>query len=178
MRKISNSELNRLAPDEFVKAQKIPCVIVLDNIRSHNNIGSVFRTSDAFRIETIYLCGITATPPHRDIHKTALGATETVAWKYFEDTRDAVNELKANGYTIASVEQVLDAISLEKLEINLNEKLALIFGHEVNGVNQEIVDLSDYCIEIPQSGTKHSLNIAVAAGIVVWEVYRKFTKNS
>jgi tRNA G18 (ribose-2'-O)-methylase SpoU len=178
MQKISNSELNRLTPEEFVEAKKIPCIVVLDNLRSHNNIGSVFRTADAFLVQAIYLCGITACPPHRDIHKTALGATDTVAWQYFENTADAVAKLKIDGYKIAAVEQVFDAVSLEKLKINPNEKLALIFGHEVQGVDQAIVDQSDFCIEIPQFGTKHSLNIAVSAGIVIWEVFLGFTKNS
>ncbi len=178
MKKISNSELNRMTPEEFVEAEKIPCILVLDNLRSHNNIGSVFRTADAFLIEAIYLCGITACPPHRDIHKTALGATETVVWRYFENSADAVDELKRKGYKIAAVEQVKGAISLEKLEIKPAEKLALVFGHEVNGVDQAIVDQCDFCIEIPQFGTKHSLNIAVSAGIVIWAVFLGFTKNS
>jgi 23S rRNA (guanosine2251-2'-O)-methyltransferase len=178
MKKITNSELHRLTPEEFVEAEKIPCIIILDNLRSHNNIGSVFRTADAFLIQAIYLCGITACPPHRDIHKTALGATETVAWQYFENTAEAVDELKSKGYIIAAVEQVAGAVSLEKLIINPNEKLALIFGHEVKGVDQAIVDQSDFCIEIPQFGTKHSLNIAVSAGIVIWQVFLGFAKNS
>ncbi|MBE0639847.1 MAG: RNA methyltransferase [Bacteroidales bacterium] len=178
MKKISNSDLNRLNAKEFAEAEKIPLVIILDNLRSHNNIGSVFRTADAFRINAIYLCGITACPPHRDIHKTALGATETVKWQYFENTMDAVLTLKNEGYKIAAVEQVTHAISLEKLDINPEEKLALIFGHEVKGVDQEVIDLSDFSIEIPQFGTKHSLNIAVSAGIVIWEVFWQFTKNS
>jgi len=169
-RKISNSELNRLTPEEFRKANKNPIIIVLDNMRSHNNIGSIFRTADAFLIEAIYLCGITACPPHRDIHKTALGATETVEWKYFEKTETAIEELKSAGYIIYAVEQVENATNLDKLNINKETKIALVVGHEINGVSQQIVNQSDLCIEIPQLGTKHSLNIAVSVGIVVWHL--------
>ncbi|HNV49545.1 MAG TPA: RNA methyltransferase [Bacteroidales bacterium] len=169
-RKISNSELNRLTPEEFRKANKNPIIIVLDNMRSHNNIGSIFRTADAFLIEAIYLCGITACPPHRDIHKTALGATETVEWKYFEKTETAIEELKSAGYIIYAVEQVENAINLDKLNINKETKIALVVGHEINGVSQQIVNQSDLCIEIPQLGTKHSLNVAVSVGIVVWHL--------
>ncbi|HOF81216.1 MAG: RNA methyltransferase [Bacteroidales bacterium] len=169
-RKISNSELNRLTPEEFRKANKNPIIIVLDNMRSHNNIGSIFRTADAFLIEAIYLCGITACPPHRDIHKTALGATETVEWKYFEKTETAIEELKSAGYIIYAVEQVENATNLDKLNINKETKIALVVGHEINGVSQQIVNQSDLCIEIPQLGTKHSLNVAVSVGIVVWHL--------
>ena len=177
-RKISNSELNRMTTEEFLQAGKLPIVIVLDNIRSHSNIGSIFRTADAFLIEAIYLCGITACPPHRDIHKTALGATETVTWKYFENTEDALIKLQSQGYTIFAVEQVEGAISLDQLEVESGMKIALVFGHEINGVGQEAVNLCNFCIEIPQYETKHSLNVAVSAGIVVWQFHLTITKNS
>jgi len=174
MRKLGNDELNRLNTEEFKKANKLPCVVVLDNIRSLNNIGSVFRTSDAFKIEAVYLCGITATPPHREIHKTALGATDSVDWLYFSETRDAIKKLSAKGYKVYSVEQAEKSISLEKFQIKPQDKIALVFGHEVHGVSQEIVDLSTGCIEIPQFGTKHSLNISVSVGIVIWDVFNKY----
>ena len=170
-----NEELDRLSVDEFKKADKVPVTVVLDNVRSQNNIGSVFRTADAFRMEAIYLCGITATPPHREIHKTALGATDSVHWEYHEDTARAIRKLKEQGYHILSVEQAEGAVSLESLELSKSQKYALVLGHEVRGVDQDVVDLSDQCIEIPQYGTKHSLNISVAAGIVIWEVFRKFS---
>lgn len=173
MRKLMNNELNRLSVDEFKDSEKTPIVVVLDNIRSLNNIGSVFRTSDAFVIEEINLCGITATPPHRDIQKTALGATESIKWEYYENTLDAINELKKNGYLIISIEQVRDSISLEKFNVQPAEKYAIVFGNEVKGVQQEIINISDYCVEIPQFGTKHSFNISVSAGIVLWELYKK-----
>jgi len=175
MRKLLNEELDRLSVEEFKKAQKIPVVLVLDNVRSQNNIGSLFRTADAFRLEKLLLCGITATPPHREIHKTALGATESVSWSYHEHTVEALNELKASGYSILSVEQAENAISLEKLSLDPTGKYALVLGHEIRGVDQKVVDLSDSCIEIPQYGTKHSLNISVAAGIVLWEAFRQFS---
>lgn len=159
--------------DSFKKSQKIPVVVILDNIRSMNNIGSVFRTSDAFRIKLILLCGITAVPPNKEIHKTALGATESVDWKYFERTIDALKECKKRGYTICSVEQTEGSIMLESFKVGKSEKYALVFGHEIRGVGQEVVDISDHCIEIPQYGTKHSLNISVSAGIVIWEFFRK-----
>jgi len=168
-----NNELNRLSVDEFKDSEKTPIVVVLDNIRSLNNIGSVFRTSDAFVIEEINLCGITATPPHRDIQKTALGATESIKWEYYENTLDAINELKKKGYLIISIEQVRDSISLEKFNVQPAEKYAIVFGNEVKGVQQEIINISDYCVEIPQFGTKHSFNISVSAGIVLWELYKK-----
>ncbi len=177
MRKLQNSELNRLTPEEFKETEKIPCIVVLDNVRSLNNIGSVFRTCDAFLVEEIYLCGITATPPHRDIHKTALGATETVKWQYFEKTLLAIENLKMQGYKIFAVEQVDESVNLIDLEIHPNEKIALVFGHEINGVGEDVVKAADYCLEIPQHGTKHSLNISVCAGIVVWEVFKKLIKN-
>lgn len=175
MRKLLNEELDRLSVDEYKEAEKVAVTIVLDNVRSQNNIGSVFRTADAFRMEAIFLCGITATPPHREIHKTALGATESVHWEYHENTATAISTLKGKGYKILSVEQTEGAVSLEKIELSENQKYALVFGHEVRGVDQNVLDLSDQCIEIPQYGTKHSLNISVAAGIVIWEVSRKFS---
>ncbi len=178
MRKLENSELGRLSAEEFKGVEKIPCIVVLDNLRSHNNVGSIFRTSDAFRIRALYICGITACPPHRDIRKTALGATETVSWQYFPNTETAIKELKSGGYRVLAIEQTEGATSLEKLNIRQDEKIALIFGHEVKGVDQKIVDAADDCIEIPQYGTKHSLNVAVSAGIVIWEVFLKFTKKS
>jgi len=174
MRKLRNIELQRKTVDEFKKAEKLPFVIVLDNIRSLNNIGSVFRTSDAFLINHIYLCGITATPPHKEIHKTALGATESVDWSYFETTEEAIKKLKKENYVIVSIEQVENSVPLHEFKIEANKKYALIFGHEVKGVQQEIVNLSDFCVEIPQYGTKHSLNISVSAGVVLWEIFRKF----
>ncbi len=173
MRKLKNSELNRLSIEEFKKSGKTPLVVVLDNIRSLNNIGSVFRTSDAFLTEKIILCGITAKPPHKDIHKTALGATESVNWEYAESTIDAVNKLKNEGFIIVSIEQTEKAIMLQDFKIEKDKKYAVIFGNEVKGVQQEVVNLSDYSIEIPQYGTKHSFNISVSAGIVLWEFFRK-----
>lgn len=174
MRKLKNSELNRLSMDEFKVSEKTPFIVVLDNVRSLNNIGSIFRTSDALLIEAIYLCGFTATPPHKDIHKTALGATESVDWKYFETTNDAISVLKKNNYLVASIEQAEDSISLVDFTIEPNKKYAFIFGHEVKGVAQDIVSMSDFCIEIPQFGTKHSFNISVSAGIVLWDLFKKF----
>lgn len=170
MRKLSNDELNRKSVTEFRASVKSPFIIVLDNVRSLNNVGSIFRTADAFLVEAVYLCGITATPPHRDIHKTALGATESVAWRYFDSAPEAVRELKANGYVIVSVEQADEALPLDRFITEAGVRYALVFGHEVRGVSHEVVDLSDACIEIPQYGTKHSFNIAVSAGIVLWEL--------
>ena len=176
MRKLLNDELDRLSVEEFKRVDKIPLTLVLDNVRSLNNIGSVFRTADAFRLEKIYLCGITATPPHREIHKTALGATESVRWEYKEETVDAISELKQTGYQIFSVEQAEGALLLDQVQLADNQKYALVFGHEVRGVDQRVVDMSDHCLEIPQYGTKHSLNISVAAGIVIWELFRALSK--
>ncbi len=170
MRKLKNSELDRLSVDEFKEAKKFPIVIVLDNIRSLNNIGSAFRTSDAFRLESIFLCGITATPPHREIHKTALGAENTLNWQYFNSTIEAVSKLKKQGYTIIAVEQAEHSTLLQDFVANSSEKLALIFGNEVDGVDQSIMDIADICLEIPQFGTKHSLNITVSLGIVIWHI--------
>ncbi|OFY99856.1 MAG: RNA methyltransferase [Bacteroidetes bacterium RIFCSPLOWO2_12_FULL_31_6] len=173
-KKLKNEELNRISTEEFKQTEKTPLIIVLDNVRSLNNIGSVFRTADAFLIEAVYLCGITAQPPHRDIQKTALGATETVTWKYFNNTLDALANLKQNQYKIAAIEQTENSIMLNNFKVKLNEKWALVFGNEVNGVEQEIINQSNVVIEIPQYGTKHSLNISVSAGIVVWEIQKQF----
>ena len=173
MRKLLNEELGRMDADSFKKARKVPVVVVLDNVRSMNNIGSVFRTSDAFRVESIALCGITATPPNKEIHKTALGATESVEWRYFERTIDALDEYRKNGYLICSVEQAEGSIMLESFPISTMERYVLIFGNEIRGVDQAVVEMSDHCLEIPQYGTKHSLNISVSAGIVLWEFFRK-----
>lgn len=177
MRKLKNSELNRLSPENFRKAEKTPFSIILDNVRSLNNIGSIFRSADAFLIEKIYLCGITATPPHKDIHKTALGSTESVVWQYFKNTIDAVHELKAKGYLVIGVEQTIDSISLADFRIDPLKKYAFVFGHEIHGVEQSVVDICDLCMDIPQFGTKHSLNIAVSAGVVLWEVFRQLRWN-
>ena len=174
MRKLLNEELGRLSVDAFRKLEKIPIVVVLDNVRSLHNIGSIFRTADAFRLEGIYLCGITATPPHREIHKTALGATESVHWEYREETTRLIQELKEQDYRIFSIEQAEGAVTLDQIQLRGNQKYALVFGHEIRGVKQEVVDMSDQCIEIPQYGTKHSLNVSVAAGIVIWELFRKY----
>ena len=176
MRKLKNSELDRLSIDGFKQANKTPIIIVLDNIRSLNNIGSVFRTSDAFLIEKIYLCGITAKPPHKDIHKTALGSTETVDWEYAENTLELVEKLKAENYKVISVEQAEQALMLNDFNIETNTKYALVFGNEVKGVSQDVVNASDVVIEIPQFGTKHSLNISVSCGVVIWDFFSKLTK--
>src|SRR5690606_14843424 len=178
MRKLKNSELNRLEVEEFKKAVKTPFYIVLDDIRSLTNIGSVFRTADAFLIKKIYLCGITATPPSKDIHKTALGATESVDWEYVKDIDVLVKNLKNEGVKIVSVEQVENAIMLNDFIPQAGEKYAIIFGNEVKGVSQEMVYASDYVIEIPQFGTKHSLNISVSAGIVIWDLFSKLKKQN
>jgi 23S rRNA (guanosine2251-2'-O)-methyltransferase len=158
--------------DEFKISEKIPVIVVLDNIRSMHNVGSVFRTADAFLLHSIYLCGYTPQPPHRDINKTALGATETVEWKYFDNAADAIKLLRDMGFKIFAVEQVRNSIALQKFIFKQDDKLAVIFGNEVNGVGEEILKLCDGCIEIPQLGMKHSLNISVAAGIVLWELVR------
>lgn len=162
-------DLNRKTVDEFRKAVKLPVVIVLDNVRSMNNVGSVFRTADAFLLEGIYLCGVTAQPPHREIQKTALGATETVNWKHFATTLEAVTTLKNEGYKVYAVEQADESTMLDKF-VPAKGKIALVFGNEVSGVEQAVIDVCDACIEIPQYGTKHSLNLAVSVGIVVWEI--------
>jgi 23S rRNA (guanosine2251-2'-O)-methyltransferase len=177
MRKLNNEELSRLTVDGFKQADKMPIVVVLDQIRSCNNIGSVFRTSDALLVEKICLCGITATPPDKEIHKTALGAENSVAWSYFQTTQEAVEELKKDGYTIIAIEQVEGSIALNEFTPGPHEKLALIFGNEVKGVQQEVVNSCDKTIEIPQFGTKHSFNIAVSAGIVLWDLVNKIKHN-
>jgi tRNA G18 (ribose-2'-O)-methylase SpoU len=177
MQKLSMSELNRLTPEEFKRSKKTPVIAVLENIRSAYNVGSLFRTADAFLLESIYLIGYTAQPPHKEIKKTALGAEETVEWHYFADTKSAIENLKNNGYKVYAVEQVINSISLENLTIDNDEKIAVIFGNEVSGVEQDNILLCDGCIEIPQLGMKHSLNIATAAGVVLWEIIRTRMKN-
>lgn len=173
MRKLRNNELGRISVSTFKKTTKTPIIVVLDNIRSLNNVGSVFRTSDAFLIEKIYLCGITATPPHREIHKTALGATESVDWEYKEDALALVNELKAQGVLVAAIEQVENSVMLDEFSLDATKKIAIVLGNEVKGVQQEVVSAADYCIEIPQKGTKHSLNISVSCGVVLWDLFQK-----
>lgn len=168
-------ELNRISIEDFKKAEKIPLIVVLDNVRSLNNIGSIFRTSDAFLIEAIFLCGITACPPNAEIHKTALGAEYSVNWKYFENTKEAILLLKEEKYTICAVEQAKNSVMLDEMILSENSKYALILGNEVKGVSQEVIDLCDQCVEIPQFGTKHSLNVSVAGGIVVWEFFRQLS---
>ena len=173
MRKLRNNELGRISVEEFKEARKTPIIVVLDNIRSLNNVGSVFRTSDAFLIEKIYLCGITATPPNKEIHKTALGATESVDWEYREDTLSLIEELKTQNIVVASIEQAENSTKLNDFHPNKNQKLAVVFGNEVKGVQQVVVSESDYCLEIPQLGTKHSLNISVSCGVVLWDLFQK-----
>ncbi|MGB7841633.1 MAG: RNA methyltransferase [Salinimicrobium sp.] len=172
-RKLKNSELERKSITEFRQAEKTPIIVILDNVRSLNNIGSIFRTSDAFLIEKIYLCGITATPPHKDIHKTALGATDAVAWEYTEDALKLVEELQQKNVKVFSVEQAEDALMLQEFEPQKGQKYAFIFGNEVKGVQQQLVSAGDGVIEIPQLGSKHSLNISVSAGVVLWDVFSK-----
>jgi tRNA G18 (ribose-2'-O)-methylase SpoU len=173
MRKLENNELERKSVADFKKSDKTPIILVLDDVRSLHNIGSVFRTADAFLVEKIYLCGITATPPNKEIHKTALGATETVIWEHHENVLEIIANLKSENITTLAIEQVERAVFLQDFKIEKNKKYALIFGNEVHGVAQEAVALCDGCIEIPQLGTKHSLNIAVSAGIVVWDLFAK-----
>jgi 23S rRNA (guanosine2251-2'-O)-methyltransferase len=173
MRKLGMDELNRKSVDEFKEAEKNKVIVVLENIRSMQNVGSVFRTADAFLVEAIYLIGYTPQPPHRDIHKTALGATETVTWKYFAKTSDAIADLKANGYKLFGIEQAEGSILLQDFKKGEEEKIALIFGNEAEGVEQDTLLQCEGCIEIPQFGMKHSLNISVAAGVVLWEMARK-----
>ena len=173
MRKLKITELNRMDADDFKTSEKLPLVVVLDNVRSLHNIGSVFRTSDAFRVECIYLCGITAIPPHPEIHKTALGAEYTVDWKYVNNTLEAVDNLKQDGYKVYSLEQAEGSIMLNDLQLEVTNKYAVVLGNEVKGVQQEVINHSDGCIEIPQYGTKHSLNVSVTAGIVVWDLFNK-----
>ena len=172
-RKLKITELNRMTVDEFKQADKLPLVVVLDEVRSLHNIGSVFRTSDAFLVNCIYLCGITATPPHPEMHKTALGAEDTVTWKYKKHTLEAVEELHAEGYTVLAIEQVEGSTMLNDLSLEVGKKYAIVMGNEVKGVQQEVVNACDGCIEIPQYGTKHSLNVSVTTGIVLWEFAKR-----
>lgn len=172
-RKLKITELNRISAEEFKKANKLPLVVILDNVRSLHNIGSVFRTSDAFRVECIYLCGITATPPHPEMHKTALGAEFTVDWKYVNNAVEAVDNLRQEGYIVFSVEQAENSIMLEDMRLEQGKRYAVVLGNEVKGVQQEVIDHSDGCIEIPQYGTKHSLNVSVTAGIVIWDLFKQ-----
>ena len=167
------TELNRISAEEFKKANKLPLVVILDNVRSLHNIGSVFRTSDAFRVECIYLCGITATPPHPEMHKTALGAEFTVDWKYVNNAVEAVDNLRQEGYVVFSVEQAENSIMLENIQLEQGRRYAVVLGNEVKGVQQEVIDHSDGCVEIPQYGTKHSLNVSVTAGIVIWDLFKQ-----
>ena len=171
-RKLLVEEMGRVSIDEFQKLNKIPLVVVLDNVRSQHNIGSVFRTSDAFLVEEIVLCGIAATPPQPEIHKTALGAEDSMKWSYVEETMEAVERLRAEGYILFAVEQTENSMMLDELVIDKKGKYALVLGHEVHGVQQEVIDQCDNCIEIPQCGTKHSLNVSVSAGIVIWDFYK------
>lgn len=173
MRKLAVTELQRIDIDTFKQSQKIPLAMVLDNVRSLHNIGSIFRTADAFRVQHIYLCGITATPPQAEIHKTALGAENSVEWTYFKDTMDAINQLQEQGFIVLSVEQAENSIALPDLQLDPTKKYAMVVGNEVKGVQQEVVDASQGCIEIPQFGTKHSLNVSIAAGLVMWDAFKQ-----
>lgn len=173
MKKLTIIDLNRISKDEFKETKKIPLVVVLDNVRSLNNIGSIFRTSDAYLVEAICLCGISQTPPNPEIHKTALGAEDSVHWSYFEDTHIAVENLKKAGYTVFAVEQVTNSIMLDKIQLNSELKYAVVLGHEVRGVQQTVVDICDGCVEIPQFGTKHSLNVAVTASLIIWDFFKQ-----
>lgn len=170
MQKTTIEEMHRLTPEAYHAAQKLPLVVILDNVRSQHNIGAVFRTADAFRLESVWLCGICCCPPNQEIHKTALGAELTVEWQYRKETLDAVHELQQNGYTVYAVEQAHGATMLNDIQLRPNQKVAIILGHEVFGVQQAVVDAADGCIEIPQYGTKHSLNVSVTAGIVMYEL--------
>tara|TARA_B100000900_G_scaffold114706_2_gene96184 strand:- start:579 stop:1115 length:537 start_codon:yes stop_codon:yes gene_type:complete len=178
MRKLKNAELNRLDVDEFKNAKKTPLILLLDNVRSTHNVGSIFRTADAFRIQEIILCGITATPPHKEIRKTALGATESVQWQYSKNTSDAVDRLKTKGVVVLAIEQAEGSTSLSDFTPKPNTTYALVFGHEVKGVSQEIVSAANEVLEIPQEGTKHSLNVSVSVGLVVWELFSSLSKQS
>lgn len=176
MRKLENSELDRKSVSDFKQAQKTPVIIILDDIRSLHNIGSVFRTADAFLIEKIYLCGITATPPNKEIHKTALGATETVAWEHQDNVLEVIEKLQRDNIAVFAIEQVENAVFLPDFKVQKDKKYALVFGNEVFGVSQNAIAICDGCIEIPQLGTKHSLNISVSAGIVVWDLFKQLTR--
>ena len=173
-RKLNTEEIIRLTPEEFKETPKIPLVVILDNVRSLHNVGSVFRTSDAYCVEKVILCGITATPPNAEIHKSALGAEFSVDWEYYKETTEAVNELKQAGYTILAIEQAHDSINMDTFKAEKGNKYAVILGNEVKGVQQSVIDLSDGCLELPQFGTKHSLNVSVTAGIVIWEFGKLF----
>lgn len=173
MRKLRNEELDRLTIEEFKSSRKFPIAIMLDNLRSMNNVGSAFRTSDAFSIEKVVLTGITAQPPHRDIHKTALGATDSMDWEYFASSDEAITEIRAQGYRIVSIEQVEGSILLDDFIPKSGEKYCFVFGNEVKGVDQKVIDQSDLCLEIPQFGTKHSLNVSVSMGVILWDVVSK-----
>jgi tRNA G18 (ribose-2'-O)-methylase SpoU len=175
MRKWKVTELNRLSAEAYKGSPKLPLIVVLNDVRSMHNVGSVFRTSDAFRVESVYLCGITACPPQAEIHKTALGAEDTVDWVYFEDALDAVVKLRREGYTLCAVEQAEGSVMLDVLSLDKGRKYAVIFGNEVKGVCQPVFDACDLCIEIPQYGTKHSLNVSVSAGIVLWDMFTKLS---
>lgn len=166
--------MQRLSVDEFHEAPKMPLIIVLDDVRSLHNVGSVFRSGDAFRVEAVYLCGITATPPHPEIHKTALGGEDSVAWRYFPTATEAIESLHNDGFFVYSIEQVEGSTKLQNLQLDTDRRYAIVLGNEVKGVHQEVVDMSDGCLEIPQFGTKHSLNVSVTAGMVIWEVAKKF----
>jgi tRNA G18 (ribose-2'-O)-methylase SpoU len=172
MKKLKITEMNRLTAEEFKNETKTPLIVVLDNVRSLHNVGSVFRTADAFLVEAVYLCGITSTPPHAEIHKTALGAENTVDWKYFENTHDALDQLKTLGYTVFAIEQAIGSTLLPDIKLESEKKYAVILGNEVKGVQQSVVDDCDGCIEIPQYGTKHSLNVSVTAGIIIWDMVK------
>ena len=174
MRKLRTIEIQRLSVDEFHEAAKLPLIVVLDDVRSLHNVGSVFRSADAFRVEAVYLCGITATPPHPEIHKTALGGEDSVAWRYFPTATEAIESLHNDGFFVYSIEQVEGSTKLQNLQLDTDKRYAIVLGNEVKGVHQEVVDMSDGCLEIPQFGTKHSLNVSVTAGMVIWEVAKKF----
>ncbi|HHT23651.1 MAG TPA: RNA methyltransferase [Bacteroidales bacterium] len=178
MKKLKITELNRLSNEEFKDAKKTPLIVVLDNVRSLHNIGSVFRTSDTFLVKSVYLCGICSTPPHAEIHKTALGAENTVDWEYFEDATQAVKKLKEQGYTVFAIEQAEGSTMLEDVVLNKNQQYAVVLGNEVKGVQQAVIDLCDGCIEIPQYGTKHSLNVSVTSGIIIWEFAKKIKQTN
>lgn len=174
MRKLRTIEMQRLSVDEFHEAPKLPLIVVLDDVRSLHNVGSVFRSGDAFRVEAVYLCGITATPPQPEIHKTALGGEDSVAWRYFPTATEAIESLHNDGFFVYSIEQVEGSTKLQNLQLDTDKHYAIVLGNEVKGVHQEVVDMSDGCLEIPQFGTKHSLNVSVTAGMVIWEVAKKF----
>ncbi len=177
MRKLKITELNRLSPEAFLEAEKIPLVVVLDQVRSLHNVGAVFRTSDAFNVAAVYLCGITACPPNAEIHKTALGAEDTVRWVYFKDTLDALAGLRAEGYTLCAIEQVEGSMMLDDIRLDKSKRYAVVLGNEVKGVQQEVVNACDCCIEIPQYGTKHSLNVSVTGGIVIWDFFKQLSND-